>query len=73
MAFGSVRITGPLGRLIYINGNHDEAAGKSPGPFAVEFGRNLFETINGKDEIDYAGKVMITAASPNVELALDRQ
>ena len=73
MPFGSVKVTAPLGRLVYINGNHDEAAGKSPGPFAVELGRNLFETINGNDEIDYSGKVTLTAANPNVELALDKQ
>lgn len=70
MAMGSVRITKPLRRLIYINGNYDEAAGLSPGPFAVELGNNTFETLDGSGNVDWTGAATLTAANPNVSLAL---
>lgn len=49
---GSVEITHPLRRLIYINGDYMETAGLSPGPFVVETGDNTFETMRRDGTVD---------------------
>jgi len=72
MPLGSVKITKPLRRLIYINGNYDESAGQSPGPFAVEYGLNLFETRNGTGRVDWRGTTTITSKTSNVSLDLEQ-
>ena len=69
---GSVTITKPRRRLIYTNGNHDEASGTSPVSIEVEIGPNTFETLAGDGTVDFRGSVTITAANPNVELELEK-
>jgi hypothetical protein len=71
MPWGSVKITRPLRRKIYTNGNYDEAAGLSPGPFAIEYGRNTFETLDGAGRVDYRGSTTINASNRNAQLELD--
>lgn len=73
MPYGKVTVSKPLGRLIYINGNYDEAAGKSPAAFTVEYGPNRFETLTGAGKVDYAADVTVNAANPAATVELRRQ
>lgn len=51
MVFITVR--SPKNRLLYVDGVYDENAGKSPMQLALPAGVHLFETLNGKRQVDY--------------------
>lgn len=71
MPQGSVRITFPKNRLVYINGNFTpDFPKKIPCTFAVEFGENVFETLNGDDEVDYRAEVTTDASHLSQKVAL---
>ena len=74
MAFVTVRVSAPLNRLIYINGDYSQAAGNSStDSFTVPTGGQIFETVNGDGCVDNRRKfrVSITDIDTEVTVALD--
>ena len=74
MAFVTVRVSRPLNRLIYINGDYSQAAGNSStDSFTVPTGGQVFERVNGNDRVDNRKKfrVSITDIDTEVTVALD--
>ena len=71
MTRGIVVINSPLGRDIFINGNHAEPLGVSPGPFDVELGLHTFETLDDERRVDHRGTAEPSDAHPNVAIDLD--
>jgi hypothetical protein len=71
MAQGSVKITDPVGRDVYINGNYRPDFPKViPCTFAVQYGENIFETLAPGRRIDYRLAVTTDASNPNCDVAL---
>lgn len=70
MPFGSVNITRPRNRLIYVNRNYNDPAGKTPCVIAVEYGSNRFETRTSSGDVDYSGRVITSDTNINAELEL---
>jgi hypothetical protein len=64
-----ISVSKPKRRLIYIDGVYDADWGLSPGPFDLEPGPHLIETVNGQSEIDYRTEV---AGSSDEEVDLNR-
>ena len=53
MTFVTVRVSMPLNRLIYINGDYSQSAGNSStDSFTVPTGGQIFETLNGNQLVD---------------------
>ena len=71
MSWGSVRLAGPGGRDVYVNGNYEDVAGKTNGDFAVEYGLNTFETLDDRFRIDFRAKVEVNDENPHVDTELD--
>jgi hypothetical protein len=72
MAFVTVRVSRPLNRLIYINGDYSQAAGNSStDSFTVPTGGQVFETVNGDDCIDNRKKFRVSVTDPEVTVDLD--
>jgi len=71
MPWGSVRLVGPVGRDVYVNGNYEDIAGKTNDDFAVEYGLNTFETLDDRFCVDFRAKVEINDESPRVDKALE--
>ncbi len=46
-------LLGPKNRLIYVDGVYDQNAGKTPLQLTLPPGVHLFETVNGKRQVDY--------------------
>jgi hypothetical protein len=59
MPWGSVRLAGPVGRDVYINGNYEDIAGETNDYFAVEYGLNTFETLDDRFRIDLRARVEV--------------
>jgi len=72
MAFVTVRVSAPLNRLIYINGDYSQAAGNSStDSFTVPTGGQIFETVNGDGCVDNRKKFRVSVTDPEVTVALD--
>jgi hypothetical protein len=72
MAFVTVRVSRPLNRLIYINGDYSQAAGNSStASFTVPTGGQVFETVNGSDCVDNRKKFRVAQTDTEVTVALD--
>ena len=71
MSWGSVRLAGPGGRDVYVNGNYEDVAGKTNEDFAVEYGLNTFETLDVWFRVDYRAKVEVNDDSPHVDTELE--
>lgn len=71
MPWGSVRLAGPVGRDVYVNGNYEDVAGKTNDDFAVEYGLNTFETLDDRFRVDFRAKVEVNDENPHVEAALE--
>ena len=72
MSIGSVRVTGPADRDVYVNGQYGEAAGKTGGTFLVEYGNNRFESLDFEYRVDYAANVTADEGHQDVEAELER-
>jgi len=71
MSQGSVTITSPLGRQVYLNGNYaPDTPKRIKCTFAVDYGENIFETLNGSNQVDYRAKVTTDDANQNCEVSL---
>ncbi|MEQ8816181.1 MAG: hypothetical protein RLO51_17520 [Thalassobaculum sp.] len=70
MPWGAVRIDGPPGRDVYINGNYGEPAGQTGGTFAVQYGSNCFETVDALFRVDLAADAVVNDARANVVAVL---
>jgi hypothetical protein len=70
MPWGSVRVTGPVGRDVYVNGNYDDIVGKTNEYFAVEYGLNTFETLDNRFRVDFRAQVEVNDESPRVDAQL---
>jgi len=70
MPWGSVTVTGPVDRDVYVNGNYEDIAGKTNDDFAVEYGLNTFETLDDQWRIDFRARVEVNDASPLVDAEL---
>jgi len=67
MPWGSVRLIGPDGREVYVNGNYEDVAGGTNEIFAVEYGNNRFETLDEWFRIDLRADAEVNDAQPHVE------
>ncbi len=69
---GSIRITAPEGRAVYVDGNYEEPRPKKiPCVLLAELGRTTLETLTDDRKIDYRAVVELTPEDPSktVELA----
>jgi hypothetical protein len=71
MPWGSVRLAGPVGRDVYVNGNYEDIAGKTNDDFAVDYGLNTFETLDDRFRVDFRARVEVNDENPHVEAALE--
>jgi len=71
MPWGSVRLAGPEGRDVYVNGNYEDIAGKTNDDFAVEYGLNTFETLDDRFRVDFRANVEVNQEIPRVEKELE--
>ncbi len=72
MSFVTVRVSKPLNRLIYINGDYSQPAGNSStGSFTVPSGGQVFETVNGNRCVDNRKKFRVRQTDIEVTIALD--
>lgn len=69
MAFINVRVSGQDRRLVYVDGNYDEADDQAPGPFAVPAGKHTFETLNRQRCVDFRATVRASDGQRLVEAA----
>ena len=70
MPWGSVKVNGPSGRDVYVNGDYDVAAGVTGDTFVVEYGKNAFETLDSEWRIDNRAEAEVDADDPNQEVTL---
>jgi hypothetical protein len=70
MPFGSVKVNGPPGREVYVNGDYEEAAGTTGDTFPVEYGENAFETLDTESRIDNRAVTVVDGDDPNQEVTL---
>ena len=70
MAFGLVTVLGPADRDVYINGNYADPAGKTGGEFSVEYGPNVFETLDGDENVDLRAEATVNDDHPHVTVTL---
>ena len=72
MPFAQVKVTKPLNRLIYINGNYLNPAGNSStDTFTRPVGGHTFETLNGDGRVDHRKKIKIMPRDKTREIELD--
>ena len=72
MTFVTVRVSMPLNRLIYINGDYSQSAGNSStDSFTVPNGGQVFETLDGNQHVDNRKKFRVSATDSEVTIALD--
>lgn len=72
MTFASLFVTKPVNRLIYINGNYQDAAGNSSsGSITVSSGGNIAETLNGDGRIDFRKEFVVGPRDKEVTIELD--
>jgi hypothetical protein len=73
MPEGSVKITDPAGRAVYINGDYRPDFPKNiPCTFAVQYGNNIFETLTAGNRVDYRLSVTTDDGNQNCQVALVR-
>jgi hypothetical protein len=72
MAWGSVTVTGYDGQDVYINGQYGQSAGKSPGPFLVEYGNSVFETLDARHRVTASAKATVDHDNPAAIVAFER-
>jgi len=72
MTFVTVRVSKPLNRLIYINGDYSQPAGNSStDSFTVPSGGQVFETLNGDGRVDDRKRFRVRRSDTEVTVALD--
>jgi hypothetical protein len=71
MPWGSVRLAGPEGREVYVNGNYEDVAGRTNEYFAVEYGLNTLESLDDRFRVDLRAKVEVNDENPYPEKALE--
>ena len=72
MPFVTVRVSAPLNRLIYINGDYSQAAGNSStDSFTVPSGGQVFETVNGDGCVDNRKRFRVRRTDTEVTTTLD--
>lgn len=72
MPFVTVRVSAPLNRLIYINGDYAQAAGNSSNSsFTVPSGGQIFETLNGERSVDNRKEFRVRRTDTEVTVSLD--
>ncbi len=71
MPFGFVRLSGPAGRDVYVNGNYQDIGGQTGDDFAVQYGFNTFETLDDESRIDFRVRVEVTDDNPRVDADLE--
>jgi hypothetical protein len=72
MPFVTVRVSAPLNRLIYINGDYSQAAGNSStDSFTVPSGGQVFETVNGDGCVDNRRRFRVRRTDIEVTITLD--
>jgi hypothetical protein len=59
-----------VGRDVYINGNYEDIAGTTNDYFAVEYGLNTFETLDGRFRIDFRARVEVNDENSRAETEL---
>jgi hypothetical protein len=64
MTLGNVTVTGYDGHDVYINGQYGQSAGKSPGPFLVEYGNAIFETLDTQHRVTASAKATVDHDNP---------
>ena len=71
MPWGSVMLAGPADRDVYINGNYEDIAGRTNEDFAVEYGLNTFETLDGAFRINFRAETEVNDETPHVDTRLE--
>jgi hypothetical protein len=72
MAFASLTVTKPKNRLIYLNGDYENAAGNSStDTFTVTSGGNIAETLNGDGKVDFRKRFRVRPKDTSVTIGLD--
>ena len=71
MPWGSVKVIGPAGRDVYVNGNYEDITGQTGQDFAVEYGLNTFETLDNESRIDFRADATVNDETPHVEAELE--
>lgn len=73
MPTGTVTVTAPVNRVVYLNGDYvPDFPKKIPNTFLVEYGENIFETRNKDGKVDYRAKVATDSERPDRTVALRR-
>jgi hypothetical protein len=71
MSDGTVRVTSPAGRSVYVDGNYDDPDPPTiPDVILVPLKQCIFETLDAQNRVDYRGTATPTPDKPNVRLAL---
>lgn len=70
MPWGTVTVSGPAGRDVYINGNYAAPAGKTNSDFAVEYGANTFETLDDQWRVDHRAQTTVDDDHPHADAVL---
>lgn len=70
MPWGSVTVNGPSRRDVYLNGNYEEAAGRTGATFVVEYGANTFETLDDARRIDFRARATLNEETPHADVVL---
>jgi hypothetical protein len=72
MPTGTVTVTDPAGRTVYINGNYTPDVPKTiECTFLVEYGENIFETCTGPGKVDYRVAVTTDDTNRDCSVALE--
>jgi hypothetical protein len=72
MAFASVRVTSPLNRLVYVDGDYETPAGNSStDSFTVPSGGHIAETLNGDGKVDFRKRFRVQPRDTSVTIELD--
>jgi hypothetical protein len=59
--------------LVYINGDYDpDFPKKIQCTYVVDYGENIFETLDGTRKVDYKAKVVTDGSNPDRQIALTR-
>jgi hypothetical protein len=73
MPSGTVTLTFPKNRLVYLNGDYaPDFPRKIPCTFLVEHDLNIFETLDGQNQVDYRAEAVTSVNTPNIEVQLQR-
>jgi hypothetical protein len=73
MPKGTVTVTDPVGRTVFVNGNYTpDFPDTIPATFVVDYGENIFETRTSSGRIDYSRTVVIDDDAPTCSIKLKR-